>query len=207
MQPFEHIQAIAAPLDRANVDTDQLTPARFMGRIGARADMGSILFNDLRYDADGNERPDFVLNQDIFRNAKVLVTDANFGCGSSRETAVWALADSGFRAVIAPSFGDIFHSNCAKNGLVAIRLSTEECAALRQTLRDKPGTEVSVDLASQTVGVHDGRNEPLHFDFDPFQKTCLIEGLDDIGITLEHSALIEAHETRHANALPWLRRD
>jgi 3-isopropylmalate/(R)-2-methylmalate dehydratase small subunit len=204
MEPVETICAIAAPFDQTNVDTDQLTPARFMGRIGARSDMGSVFFHDLRLDEHGNERPEFILNQTPYRDAKILVGDTNFGCGSSRETAVWALMDYGFQAVIAPSFGDIFHSNCAKNGLVAVRLDAAQCADIRRSLHDNPGTEITVDLAGQTVAVHDGRNELLRFDFDPFQKQCLLEGLDDIGITLEHKSLIENYESKHRRDMSWL---
>lgn len=206
MKAVKEISAVAAPLDRANVDTDQLTPARFMGRIGGRSEMGSILFHDLRLDAEGQERPEFVLNQAGFREARVLVADTNFGCGSSRETAVWALVDYGFEAVIAPSFGDIFHSNCSKNGLLAVRLSEAECAEIRRVLNAQPGTELTVDLESQTVTLHDGRNEPFRFEFDPFQKHCLLNGLDDIGLTLEHEDLISGYEERHRSEMSWLAR-
>lgn len=204
MKAVTTVRAIAAPLDRSNVDTDQLTPARFMGSIGTRGNMAAILFHDLRHDGNGAERPDFVLNQSEFRDARILVAGANFGCGSSRETAVWALMDAGFEAVIAPSFGDIFHTNCAKNGLIAIRLPANECAALRQSLREQPGTELTVDLQALTVSVHDGRNTAIDFGFDPFQRTCLMQGLDDIGITKTYDHLIREHEARHTETLPWL---
>jgi len=166
--------------------------------------MGEILFHDLRLDADGIERPEFVLNQPGYQDAKVLVADSNFGCGSSRETAVWALVEWGFRAVIAPSFGDIFHTNSSKNGLLAIRLSEEECAEIRRSLTRNPGTELSVDLESQTVMVQDGRNAPYRFEFDPFQKHCLMNGLDDIGLTMEHESMIAAYEERHREDMSWL---
>ena len=204
MDAITEVTAVGAPLDRTNVDTDQLTPARFMGQMGSRARMGEILFHDLRLDADGNERPEFVLNQPSYQDAKVLVADSNFGCGSSRETAVWALVEWGFRAVIAPSFGDIFHSNSSKNGLLAIRLSEDECAEIRRSLTRNPGTELSVDLESQTVMVQDGRNEPYRFEFDPFQKHCLMNGGDDIGLTMEHESMIAAYEERHREDMGWL---
>ena len=204
MQPVDEVRAIGVPLNQANIDTDQLTPARFMGRIGARSAMGEILFHDLRLDDNGDERPDFILNRSAYRDAKVLVGNTNFGCGSSRETAVWALVDYGFEAVIAPSFGDIFHSNSAKNGLLAVRLSEAQCSELRATLEQDPGTEITVNLEHQEVVVHDGRNTAMAFDFDPFQKHCLLNGLDDIGITDEHGELIDAYEAKHANEMSWL---
>ena len=207
MDAVKQVRAVAAPLDQSNVDTDQLTPARFMGRIGSRAEMGSILFHDLRLDANGNERPEFVLNQPGFREAKVLVGGTNFGCGSSRETAVWALVDYGFQAVIAPSFGDIFHNNSAKNGLLAVRLSEDQCAEIRAAITRDPGTEITVDLEHQHVIVHDGRNEAMAFEFDPFQKHCLMNGLDDIGMTLEHIDKIDNYETKHRMQMSWLRHD
>lgn len=205
MEPVNQVRAVAAPMIQKNIDTDQLTPARFMGRIGARSNMKEILFHDLRLDTDGNERPDFVLNQPAYKQAQVIVGNTNFGCGSSRETAVWALSDYGFKAVIAPSFGDIFHANSAKNGLLAVRLSEAECDELRSTLESEPGTEITVDLERQEVVVHDGRNTAMSFEFDPFQKYCLLNGLDDIGITMEHADLIESYESRHAQEMSWLK--
>jgi 3-isopropylmalate/(R)-2-methylmalate dehydratase small subunit len=204
MDSVKQVRALSVPFDQVNVDTDQLTPARFMGRINAREPMDGILFHDLRYDSEGAERPEFILNQAPFREAKILVGNSNFGCGSSRETAVWALKDHGFTAVIAPSFGDIFHSNAAKNGLLAVRLSVEQCAEIREVLRSQPGTELTVDLESQSVYVHDGRNEALAFEFDAFQKHCLLEGLDDLGITQEHAETIEQYEHQHRQQLSWL---
>ncbi|MBT6274367.1 MAG: 3-isopropylmalate dehydratase small subunit [Chromatiales bacterium] len=206
MDAVNEIRGVAAPLDRANVDTDQMTPARFMGSLGNRAGFGEILFHDLRLDDEGAERPDFVLNQAPFRDANILVADRNFGCGSSRETAVWALYQYGFRAVIAPSFGDIFHSNSAKNGLLVVRLSVQDCDDIRRTLNERPGMELTLDLENQQVTVHDGRNEAMRFDFDPFQKHCLLNGLDDIGITLDHEAMIDDYELKHRESMSWLTR-
>lgn len=204
MDAVKLVRAVSVPFDQVNIDTDQLTPARFMGRISAREPMGDILFHDLRYDASGSERPEFILNQTPYRDAKVLVGNSNFGCGSSRETAVWALKDNGFDAVIAPSFGDIFHSNAAKNGLIAVRLSAAQCAEIRKVLHQQPGTELTVDLETQSVFVHDGRNEAMTFQFDAFQKHCLTQGLDDISITLEHAGTIDQYEIQHRLQLRWL---
>lgn len=201
MQPFTTVTAVAAPLDQANVDTDQVIPARFLTRPRS-AGMADCLFHDLRYDEQGAARPGFVLNRPPFDAARILVAGRNFGCGSSREDAVYALADHGFRAVIAPSFGDIFHSNCFKNGFLPVRLDDATCAAMRAHLNDHPGATVTIDLANQTVTGPDGR---VHrFEVDPFGKDCLLEGLDEIDLTLRLSDDIARFEAEQARTADWV---
>lgn len=206
MDAFTRLTGIAAPMDQINVDTDQLTPARFIGGGRRGGSMGDILLHDHRFTEDGSEKPDFVLNQEPFRHAKILVADTNFGCGSSRESAVTALYAYGFRSVIAPSFGDIFHSNAAKNGLLAVCLDAPTCASIRAALHASPGAEITIDLESQTV-TDPGENKGIHhFEFDPFQKHCMLNGLDDIGLTLALDDEIKAHEARHRKEMSWLYR-
>jgi 3-isopropylmalate/(R)-2-methylmalate dehydratase small subunit len=204
MQKFERLESAAAPLDAANVDTDQIIPARFLWR--PRADgYGPLLFNDLRTSEDGAAKPDFVLNRPAYQAANILVADRNFGCGSSRENAVWALMDAGIRVVIAPSFGDIFFNNSFKNGFLPIVLPPERCAELRAALERTPGARLIVDLEAQTVtgpvGVNEGGGSD-HFDIDPFRKQLLLSGMDDIGFTLNHKDSIAAFEARFAKELP-----
>jgi 3-isopropylmalate/(R)-2-methylmalate dehydratase small subunit len=206
MQKFERLESAAAPLDVANVDTDQIIPARFLWR--ARADgYGPLLFNDLRTSEDGAAKPDFVLNRPAYQAANILVADRNFGCGSSRENAVWALMDAGIRVVIAPSFGDIFFNNSFKNGFLPIVLPPARCAELRAALERTPGARLIVDLEAQTVtgpvGVNDGGGSD-HFDIDPFRKQLLLTGMDDISFTLNYKDNIAAFEARFAKELPWI---
>ena len=206
MLKFERLDAPAAALDMPNVDTDQIIPARFLWR--SRADgFGELLFNDLRTDEDGTPKPGFVLNRPETSSAEVLVADRNFGCGSSREHAVWALLDAGIRVVIAPSFGDIFFNNSLKNGLLPIVLSEERCHALRAVLGRAPGAHMVVDLEAQTVtgpvGVNDGGGSD-HFDIDPFRKQLLLSGMDDITFTMSRQEAIAAFESRYRAELPWL---
>lgn len=197
MEPFTQLDAVAAPLDMANVDTDQLTPARFLGQ--RRADgLASVLLHDLRFDADGAEKPDFVLNRPAFRNARILVGGRNFGCGSSRESAPWALRDYGVRAVIAPSFGDIFHTNCLKNGLLPIELPEARTQALCRALLEAPGARIRVDLAAQSVVGPDGQTD--RFEIDDFAKQALLSGLDELAMTLTYLDKIEAYEAAVADA-------
>jgi 3-isopropylmalate/(R)-2-methylmalate dehydratase small subunit len=203
MEPFTRLTAVAAPIDLPNVDTDRVIPARFLRKPQGSPGYERFLFHDVRFDADGAERPEFVLNQAPYRDARVLVTAENFGCGSSREAAVWALAANGIRAVIAPSLGDIFRQNCGKNGVLAVILPAETVAAMRRQLHDRPGATVTVDLASQTVTGPDGATHA--FAFDGFRKRCLLEGLDEIGLTQTYEPAIAAFEARHAEAFPWLR--
>lgn len=193
MDRLEHIHAVAAPMPRPNVDTDQIIPARFLQK-PREPGLGDCLFRDLRFQTDGSENPDFVLNQPANRAARILVAEANFGCGSSRENAVWALYDHGFCAVIAPSFGDIFVNNCLKNGLLPIRLAADVVADLLARLGREPGLAIAVDLATQTVTLPDGTVH--HFEIDPFAKHCLLNGLDELDYTLAHTADIAAFEQR-----------
>ena len=201
MEKFHKLDAVAVPLAAPNVDTDQIVPARFL-RKPRSGGYGGFLFHDLRFDDAGTEKPGFVLNQPAYRNAQILVADKNFGCGSSREHAVYALWDYGIRAVIAPSFGDIFFNNCFKNGLLPIMLPAAQVAELQGELTRSPGAHVRVDLESQEV-VAPSR-QVFRFDIDPFRKQCLIEGLDEIAFTLSHDPDIAAFERRQADELRWL---
>ena len=192
--PFTQVAAVGVPLDKANVDTDQLIPARFL-KYPRDEDNADRLFHDVRKD------PDFVLNIEPYKSqGQILVADRNFGCGSSRESAVYVLQDWGFRAVIAPTFGDIFHNNCFKNGVLPVRLASDVCAKIRADLTSAPGAEIKIDLEDQTVTAPDGQ---VHkFEIDDFNKYCLIRGLDDIDFTLEHTADIDRFE--QDNRPSWL---
>ncbi len=201
MLPFTRLRATAAPLDRANVNTDELIPARLL-RKPVDEHYGRYLFHDLRFTPEGQERAEFVLNQAPYRQARILVADVNFGCGSSRENAVWVLNVFGIRCVIAPSFSDIFYNNACKNGLLPVRLVADEAAALRQALHAAPGSEVEVDLEAQSVVSPSGQR--YRFDIDAFRKSCLLGGLDDIGLTLAHAARIDAHERDMEARRPWM---
>lgn len=201
MKPFKRLNAFAAPLDMSNIDTDRLVPARFLRN--RRADgYGRFLFHDLRFDASGSENGDFVLNHPDFRDAAILVAAENFGGGSSREAAVWALADYGIRVVIASSFGDIFFENSFKNGLLTIRLPSEELSQMRSAVRLLAGRTADVDLEAQVITGPDGRQ--YHFDIDPFKKQCLLSGQDEIELTLALEAEISAFEARQKHSMPWL---
>ena len=193
MQAFRTLEAVAAPLESANVDTDQVIPARFIQKPRDN-DFGAWLFLDVRRDAAGKPKPDFVLNEPAYADARILVAGRNFGCGSSREHAVWALADAGIRAVIAPSFGDIFQGNVLKNGLLPVVLPEAAVAALQAGLRAEPGARVRIDLLLQAV---QGPGLPATgFPIDPFARWCLLEGLDEIGYTLGLAPLIAQYEER-----------
>jgi 3-isopropylmalate/(R)-2-methylmalate dehydratase small subunit len=202
MQPFTRLSAPAVPIDLPNVDTDRVIPARFLRKPQGSPGYATYLFHDVRFDAGGAERPEFVLNQPGFREAKILVAADNFGCGSSREAAVWALAAYGIRAVIAPSLGDIFHQNCGKNGVLAVILPAAVVADLRRQLHARPGATLTVDLEGQTVTAPEGAVH--HFDIDPFGKQMLLSGQDDIGLTLGYESQIAAYEAGHRAAPPWL---
>ncbi|WP_447755560.1 3-isopropylmalate dehydratase small subunit [Sphingopyxis fribergensis] len=188
MEKFDRLTAIAAPLPLANVDTDMIIPARYMKAL-TRSGLGRHLFRELRYTPDGGEREGFILNHPLGRQARILIADRNFGCGSSREHAVWALADFGIRCVIAPSFGDIFAGNARKSGLLLVRLPDALCARLRTGI-----AQITVDLVEQKIAVPSG--ETIAFDIDPGDRQTLIEGLDDIARTLHHEAAITRFEER-----------
>lgn len=195
MEPFTRLEAVAAPLDIANVDTDRIIPARFL-RLPRSAGYHNYLFHDLR------EAGGFVLDDPAYRSAKILVAAENFGCGSSREGAVWALAGAGLRAWIAPSFGDIFFENSFKNGALPVILPAPRVRQIRQLLAASPGTKLVIDLAAQTVALPEGSLE--HFEVDPFRKECLMKGWDEIDLTLQHEAAIAAYEARQRSETPWL---
>jgi 3-isopropylmalate/(R)-2-methylmalate dehydratase small subunit len=201
MEAFKTLTAQVAPLDRANVDTDQIIPKQFLKRI-ERTGYGDFLFFDWRRTAAGEPDPAFVLNDPRYKDAKILVAGKNFGCGSSREHAAWALSDYGFRVVIAPTFADIFFSNAGKNGIVLAPLSEDEVNTLLQNAKTIPGYQLTVSLEAQTVT--DGRGFSARFEIDPFRKFCLLEGLDDIGLTLRHAAELDKFEAEHDKA-GWLR--
>jgi 3-isopropylmalate/(R)-2-methylmalate dehydratase small subunit len=203
MEPFTTLTAVAAPLDMANVDTDRIIPARFLKQPRG-PDYARFLFHDLRFDGEGREKPDFALNRPAWRDARIVVADANFGCGSSREGAVWALLAYGIRAVIAPSFGDIFFNNSLKNGRLPIVLPAAAAARLRRALAGSPGASLTIDLPAQTVAAPDGA--AFRFDIDPFEKRCLVEGLDDLRLTLRHEGEIAAFERRREAEAAWLPR-
>ena len=200
MHPFRKLTALAAPLDRTNVDTDQIIPKQFLKRI-ERTGYGEFLFFDWRRTAAGDPDPSFVLNDPRYEGAQILIAGKNFACGSSREHAAWALSDFGFRAVIAPTFADIFFSNAGKNGIVLARLSEEQVAELLENAKSIPGYQLTVSLEAQTVT--DSADFKATFEVDPFRKFCLIEGLDDIGLTLRHAAALDAFEKNHDEAT-WL---
>jgi 3-isopropylmalate/(R)-2-methylmalate dehydratase small subunit len=201
MEAFTRLTAVAAPLDMANVDTDKIIPGRFLRKLRGPG-YDKLAFHDIRFNADGSENPDFVLNKAPYRNAKILVTAANFGCGSSREAAVYVLFDFGIRCVIAPSFGDIHYGNELQNGMLPVVLPEAVCATLRAQLHASPGAIVNVDLETQKVTGPDGKIHP--FDIDANAKERLLQGLDDIGLVMQYSKDIEAFEQRHAAAMPWL---
>ncbi len=200
MQKFTTLRATAAPLPMINVDTDMIIPKQFLKTI-QRQGLGVNLFDEMRYDDNGNEKPDFVLNRDEYRNAEILITGENFGCGSSREHAPWALLDFGFRCVIAPSFADIFYNNCFKNGILPLRLPQEQVDLLMERAQEFPGEPITVDLQNQVITAG---NHKFEFELESFRKHCLLNGLDDIGLTLEKSKAIETFETKDREKRSWL---
>jgi 3-isopropylmalate/(R)-2-methylmalate dehydratase small subunit len=200
MEAFTSLTAIAVPVDLPNVDTDQIIPARFLGR--AREEQAPAMFHDMRRAPDGNLRPDFPLNQAGFAGAGIIVAGRNFACGSSRENAVTVMVDNGFRAFIAPSFGDIFFNNCFQNGALPIMLPEARVAELRSELHARPGTRITVDLAAQTVTGPDGKID--RFEIDSFRKDCLLRGVDSVTLTLSHEGEIAAFEARQKEEVSWL---
>jgi len=201
MEPFKTLTSIAAPLGRTNVDTDQIIPKQFLKRI-ERTGYGGFLFFDWRQTPEGKPLTEFVLNDPRYKDAKILIAGKNFGCGSSREHAAWALSDFGFRVVIAPTFADIFFSNAGKNGIVLARLTEDEVETLLRNAQTIPGYKLTVSLQDQTVT--DDRGFKATFEVDAFRKYCLLEGLDDIGLTLRHAAALDKYESQHDNA-SWLK--
>jgi 3-isopropylmalate/(R)-2-methylmalate dehydratase small subunit len=200
MQKFTTLTGVAAPLPMINVDTDKIIPKQHLKTI-ARTGLGKALFDEMRYRNDGSENPDFVLNKPAYRKAKILVAGENFGCGSSREHAPWALLDFGITCIIAPSFADIFYNNCFKNGILPITLPQEEIDKLIDDASRGANATITVDLGAQEIRGPDGG--VIKFDIDPFRKRCLMEGLDDIGLTLEKGDAIEAFEARSKHERPW----
>ena len=201
MQPFTQLTGIAAPLPMINVDTDMIIPKQFLKTI-KRSGLGKNLFDEMRFREDGSEIPDFVLNQPAYRKAEILVSLDNFGCGSSREHAPWALLDFGIRCVIAPSFADIFFNNCFKNGVLPIVLPKAEVEALLDDARNGANARITVDLEAQTITRPDG--SVLHFEVDQAKKHLLLNGLDDIGLTLQKAQSIDSHEAQLRQSQPWL---
>ncbi len=210
MQAFTQLNGLVVPLDRANVDTDAIIPKQFLKSI-KRSGFGPNAFDEWRYldhgepGMDNSKRkinPDFVLNQARYQGGSVLLARENFGCGSSREHAPWALEDYGFRVIIAPSFADIFFNNCFKNGMLPIVLSADDVDALFKETEDAEGYKLSIDLTAQTITTPSGKS--YKFDVDAFRKHCLLNGLDDIGLTMQHQDAIKAFETKHQAAQPWL---
>ena len=201
MDPFKKLTAVAAPLPMVNVDTDKIIPARYLKTI-KRSGLSEGLFRDLRYDKDGNETEDFVLNKPAYQGAQILVAGDNFGCGSSREHAPWALLDAGIRCVISTSFADIFHNNCFKNGILPIVVSKEELEKLMDDAERGANATLTVDLESQTIQGPDGG--AIAFEVDPWKKHCLLNGLDDIGQTMQKQTEIDGFEAQQKTSQPWL---
>ena len=201
MEKFEKLTGIAAPMPLINIDTDMIIPKQFLKTI-KRSGLGVNLFDEMRYDDNGNEIAGFVLNKPQYREAEILVAGDNFGCGSSREHAPWAIKDFGIRCVIAPSFADIFYNNCFKNGILPIALPQDTVDILMKDAEKGANARMEIDLQAQTITTSDG--EVFSFDVDPFKKHCLMEGLDDIGLTLEKKASVDAFEARAAEARPWV---
>ena len=201
MEPFTSFKAIAVPIDIPNCDTDQIIPVRFVRMAKDDPDYPKFFLHDLRFHEDGSEK-DFIFNTPPFNEAKILVTDVNWGCGSSRENAVYTMAANGIRSVIAPSIADIHYNNCKKNGVVPVVLDEAVCNEMRQQLHAAPGTEISVDLESQSVTGPDGATHS--FDIDPFDKHRLLKGLDDISLTLEYEEDIKKFEAHHEDVSRWM---
>ena len=201
MQKFTTLRGVAAPLPMINVDTDMIIPKQYLKTI-KRTGLGQALFAEMRYNDDGSENPDFILNKPAYRNAKVLVADNNFGCGSSREHAPWALLDFGIRCIISEDFADIFYNNCFKNGVLPIKMPKEIIAKLMDDASRGSNAIIEIDLEKQEIKGPDGGT--VHFDIDPFRKHCLLNGLDDIGLTMEKKSDIDDFETRQKESQPWL---
>ncbi|WP_417671185.1 3-isopropylmalate dehydratase small subunit [Roseibium sp.] len=200
MDKFETLTGVAAPLPIINIDTDMIIPKQYLKTI-KRTGLGTALFSEMRYNEDGSDNPDFVLNQPAYKNASILVAGDNFGCGSSREHAPWALLDFGIRCVISTSFADIFYNNCFKNGILPIQVSEENLEKLLDDASRGSNSTLTVDLVSQTIKGPDGGE--ISFEVDPFRKHCLLNGLDDIGLTMEKAPKIDTYEGKTAESRPW----
>ena len=200
MEKFEKLSGVAAPMPLVNIDTDMIIPKVFLKTI-KRSGLGVNLFDEMRYDREGNEKPDFVLNKPQYRDAKILVAGDNFGCGSSREHAPWAIADFGIKCVISTSFADIFYNNCFKNGILPLVLPEDAVDTLMKDAEKGANSIIEVDLENQTIVSSDG--EVFRFEVDPFKKHCLLNGLDDIGLTMEKEDHIAAYESKAAQQFPW----
>jgi 3-isopropylmalate/(R)-2-methylmalate dehydratase small subunit len=203
MRKFTTLTGVAAPLPMINVDTDKIIPKQYLKTI-ERTGLGKGLFDELRYHADGSEIPDFVLNQPAYRQAKILIAGDNFGCGSSREHAPWALLDFGISCIIAEDFADIFYNNCFKNGVLPIKLDAATVASLMADAGQGANAVFTIDLERQTISRPDGQS--VSFELDPFRKHCLLNGLDDIGLTLEKAPAIDSYEAKAKLSQPWLAR-
>ncbi len=201
MEKFEKLTGVAAPMPLVNIDTDMIIPKQFLKTI-RRSGLGVHLFDEMRYLEDGSENPDFVLNRPPYRKAEILIAGDNFGCGSSREHAPWALLDFGIRCIISTSFADIFHNNCFKNGILPVILRAEEVAFLMDEARKGENARFTVDLERQQVTAPDGTT--FRFEVDPFRKHCLLNGLDDISLTLEKAPAIDAFEAKASRERPWV---
>jgi 3-isopropylmalate/(R)-2-methylmalate dehydratase small subunit len=201
MEPFKTLEGVAAPLNMINVDTDMIIPKQYLKTIH-RTGLGKALFDEMRHNPDGSEKPDFVLNKPAYRNAKILVAGDNFGCGSSREHAPWALLDFGIRCVIAPSFADIFYGNCFKNGILPIKLPQDIVDKLLDDAGRGANAIISIDLEKQEIKGPDGGT--VHFDVDDFRKQCLLNGWDDIGLTMRNENKISSFEAQHKTQTPWI---
>ena len=201
MQKFDKLEGVAAPMDIINIDTDMIIPKQFLKTI-KRSGLGKSLFFEMRYTNEGDENAEFILNKQAYRSAQILVAGDNFGCGSSREHAPWALLDYGIRCVISTSFADIFYNNCFKNGILPIKVTPEQRDALLADAGDIENPELKIDLNLQKISRPNGAT--ISFEIDPFRKECLLNGLDDIGLTLEKSEMIRSYEQKRSSSLPWL---
>ena len=201
MQKFDKLEGVAAPMDIINIDTDMIIPKQFLKTI-KRSGLGKSLFFEMRYTNEGDENAEFILNKQAYRSAQILVAGDNFGCGSSREHAPWALLDYGIRCVISTSFADIFYNNCFKNGILPIKVTPEQRDALLADAADIENPELKIDLNLQKILRPNGAT--ISFEIDPFRKECLLNGLDDIGLTLEKSEIIRSYEQKRSSSLPWL---
>ena len=201
MQKFDKLEGVAAPMDIINIDTDMIIPKQFLKTI-KRSGLGKSLFFEMRYTNDGDENAEFILNKPAYRSAQILVAGDNFGCGSSREHAPWALLDYGIRCVISTSFADIFYNNCFKNGILPLKVTPEQRDALLADAADIENPKLKIDLNLQKISRPNGAT--ISFEIDPFRKECLLNGLDDIGLTLEKSEMIRSYEKKRSSSLPWL---